>query len=371
MQFWITKSGLEIFDVARAYGLAAMLSYADEDQSSSPEISDAGTAYRINFPNGRPSAARLNGPDNSGWLDAFAPGVFGDPRGPQWNNILLTTRERQQSKKSGKVSYPRKQKIEKVKAILERVAVGFSQGSGHEVLTPKIGTGELLPGPLDPSAFKGLKHTTRSDYDENETSVDDVNWALGCLGGALAGRFVYQRNAGYFVLYPVPESVQWTDFREVRQETYGERLNSLSVQNAAAHYSVVLAEHLRQRAASGSPSTPRYSTILYFSLFKTLGQWKPGTAGRLSLQPLLEMAVRRPNEAEGVFNVWRYLFRRGSVQGNEDLALAITDLIMHPTLRTYERHVRVFARYIARGTRLENQYSEQSLKEVMSLVASQ
>ncbi|HZP27027.1 MAG TPA: hypothetical protein VFB90_08280, partial [Dehalococcoidia bacterium] len=69
--------------------------------------------------------------------------------------------------------------------------------------------------------------------------------------------------------------------------------------------------------------------------------------------------------------VWLYLFRRGSARGNEDLAAAITDLVMHPTLDSYERHVRVFARYIAQGAKTEFQYDEQSLKEVTALVSSQ
>ncbi|HXG53724.1 MAG TPA: hypothetical protein VNN77_20160 [candidate division Zixibacteria bacterium] len=359
MQFWITKSGLEIFDVARAYGLAALLSFADEDQSSSPEIKDVGTAYRINLPNGKPSLSRLKDRGNTGWLEAFTVGDFRDPLSAQWNCLFITDTAGQRETKRFSVQSALEKFVDDLRAR-ESVA-----------LVPKFDGEETLPGALDPTAFKGLRGRTRGQYSEGQTKVDRFNWALGCVGGALAGRFVYQRNAGYFVLYPMPESVKWTDFRELRQETYGERLNYLSVQNAAAHYSVVLAERLRQRAASGLSSTPRYSNILYFSLFKTGNQWKPGTAGHLNLQPLLELATQRPNDAEGVFNVWRYLFRRGSVRGNEDLALAITDFIMHPTLTTYERHVRVFTRYIARGTTVEFQYSEQSLKEVTALVSSQ
>jgi len=174
----------------------------------------------------------------------------------------------------------------------------------------------------------------------------------------------------------VPDRVEWSDFFHIREVTYGERPKKgprpyISVQNAAAHYSVVLAEQLRSRADSGISSAPRYSNLLYFSLFQAAGGWKPGNAGRLNLQPLLDLALGRPHEAAGVFKVWQYLFRRGSARGNEDLALAITDLVMHPTLDSYERHVRVFARYIAQGAKTEFQYDEQSLKEVTAFVSSQ
>jgi hypothetical protein len=363
------KSGLEVFDVARPYGLAALLSYADEVQANSPSIRDIGTAYAVELSGARITVDRLKATGD--WAAAFEPGKSVDVYAPQWNNVLLTTRVEQKSKKTGRVCHPRKTKIEKVRKTLEKKLPDLMEATGPVMLAAQIGKGELLPGPLDPSGFKGLKHETRGEFKEDETSVDKDNWALACLGAALTGRFVHERNAGFFVVYPVPDCVTWTDFREVRKETYGERLkNYLSVQNAAAHYSVVLAENLRRRAASGLASTPRYSSLIYFSMFKTGNQWKPGSGGRLNLQLLIDMAIQRPHEAEKVLSVWRYMFRRGSARGNEDLALAITDLIMHPNLENYERHVRIVNRYIARGTNVEFQYTDQSLKEVMSLVSS-
>lgn len=359
MRFWITKSGLEIFDVARAYGLAALLSYADEAQSASPVVSDAGAVYCVDLPGGKPSASRLkSGANNSGWLEAFAIDDFRNPLSPQWNSLFVTDTAEFKKKK-------RKAARDLLKTRLDDL-LGRAKQPG---LVADFESGETLPGGLDPVAFKGLRGRTRGQYTEGQTKVDQLNWALACLGGALAGRFLYQRGAGYFVVYPVPESMDWTDFREVRKKTYGQRLSYLSVQNAAAHYSVVLAEHLRSRAASGLVSTTRYSNLLYFSLFKTGNQWKPGNAGRLNLQPLLDLALGRPHDAAGVFKVWQYLFRRGSKRGNEDLALAVTDLIMHPTLDSYERHVRVFTRHIAQGAKTDFLYSEQSLKEVIALVS--
>jgi len=338
--------------------LAAVLSYADEDQSSSPTIADAGPLYLIDFPNGKPSAARLMDAHNGGWREAFVVGDFRDVLSPQWNSLLVTDRAEHRERKRANA-----------KRILEEGFDNLLDNAGKPPgLMTDLDGSETLPGGLDPVAFKGLRGRTRGQYTEGQTKVDPLNWALACLGGALARRSVYQRNAGYFVVYPVPELVRWADFREVRKETQGERLNYLSVQNAAAHYSVLLAERLRRLAASGLAHASRYSNLVYFSLFKTGNQWKPGNAGRLNLQPLLDLALQRPDEAEGVFKVWEYLFRRGSVQGNEDLALAISELIMHPTLRSYERHVRVLARHIAQGAKVEYQYREQTLREVTSLV---
>jgi hypothetical protein len=74
--------------------------------------------------------------------------------------------------------------------------------------------------------------------------------------------------------------------------------------------------------------------------------------------------------------VWHSLFRRGSVQGNEDLAVAITEFIAHPTLETYEKHARVFLRHIAKGVKMQSEsgewqvYDDESIKEAMSYVTS-
>ncbi|MGQ9498627.1 MAG: hypothetical protein ACUVSP_10165 [Desulfotomaculales bacterium] len=358
MRFWISKSGLEVFDLARAYGLAALLGYADEVQRASPVIEDAGVAYLVELPGGKLSAERLRtSPD---WVGAFEPGAFGDTLAPQWESLFLTYRKPDE----------RRKKRERVKQILEEEAAQLFSGQEVNIDVRWERREETLLGGLDPTAFKGVRGTTRGQYSESQVEVDLLNWALGCLGGALAGRFIYQRNT-CFIIYTVPERVQWSDFFHIRHATYGERLPYLSVQNAAAHYSVVLAEHLRQRATDPRTYAPaRYSNLLYFSLFKTGNQWKPGNAGRLNFQPLLKLALDLTHgaEAEDVFRVWLYLFRRGSVRGHEDLALAITELVMHPTLRAYEQHVRVIARHLAQGMKAEFQYSENALREVTCLV---
>ncbi len=353
MQFWIMKSGLEIFDVARAYGLAALLKYANEDVSE-PLVEDKGMVYLVTLPEGRLSSDHLR--SNTGWLDAFHPGEFGDPLSPAWNGLFVTDTAKFKESKRREVRQTLEEQLDNV--------LRQAQEGG---LVANFEGDETLPGGLDPAAFKGLRGRTRGQYVEGQSKVDKANWALACLGGALTGRFIYQRNA-YFVVYPVPERIEWSQFREVRQQTYGERLNYISAQNAAAHYSVVLADHLRSRAASASETAPRYSSLLYFSLFKTGNQWKPGNAGKVNLRRLTDLALGHPHESEGVFKVWNYLFLRGSVKGNADMAVAITQLVMDPKLESYEQHVKVFLRYLALGVKVESQYTNEPLQEVTTLV---
>uniref|UniRef100_A0A7C3AMW9 Uncharacterized protein n=1 Tax=Thermorudis sp. TaxID=1969470 RepID=A0A7C3AMW9_9BACT len=88
----------------------------------------------------------------------------------------------------------------------------------------------------------------------------------------------------------------------------------------------------------------------------------------MNLRRLLDLALGHPHESEAVFNVWKYMFRRGSLKGNEDMALAITQLVMDPKLESYEQHVKVFLRYLALGVKVESQYTNEPLQEVTTLV---
>ncbi|HHY34170.1 MAG TPA: hypothetical protein GX510_00815 [Firmicutes bacterium] len=359
MQFWITKTGLEAFDVARAYGLSALLSYADEAQVDSPSIDDTGWAYLVTLNNGAPSVSRLRqSPDWLGVFEAADKGTLG----PQWNGLFITILDEKQ----------KRAKRELVRTLLEDEAGRLFEG-GTGLIEVSWQDGQVaVPGGLEPTAFKGVRTATRGRYAEPQLEVDNLNWALGCLGGALAGRFIYQQRS-CFVIHAVPFHVSWRDFWHLREVTHVNRLaRYLGVKHAAAHHSVTLAENMRKMAVARCVSYPRYSRVMYFSLFKTGNQWKPGNAGRLNLWPLLELATdeKRSKEAENVFGVWEELLRIGSQRGHEQLGHAVTELLVHPSLASYERHARVLARHLAGSSKIDLLYNENALKEVIRIVES-
>ncbi len=355
MPYLVMKSGLMVFDIARAYGLAALLKHSDEDQSSSPVINDVGIAYAVDFPTGKPSKERLAG--NTAWQSLFGPPDNRDPRNPAWNSLFVTDLS----------PNAKRSKIKIAKEHLETNMEEIITQAQRQGLMAQF-EGETLPGGLEPAAFKGSKSITRAQYSEAQTKVDSNNWALACLGGALAGRYVWQRGE-IFAIYPEPEHVYFSNWYEIREQTYSERLNYLSISTATAHYSVVLAKAMREKAAGQPGFGDRFSNLVYFSLFKTGNQWKPSAAGQLNLQLLLKLALECPHETAELFEVWEYLFRRGSVQGNEDMAEAITALIMNPSLESFEKHSRVLLRYIVRKeVKTMNLYTDEALKEVMEIV---
>lgn len=348
MQYFVLKSGFEILDACRAYGLAEIL-YALGRGEHVPLIEDAGQAYRIGM-DGEPSTQHLS--DSERWQAVL------EER--NWQQVFLTYKKQWTGQR------------DKVRDVLEKNSNRIVLAAGEGLAVDFDGR-STLPGPLEPCGFKGLKGLTTGDYAERPTQVDEINWALGCLGAAVAQRYRLQRVAGnkweYYVTLPVPENLEWRNFLEVRGLVYEKGVSYHSVRTAVAHFSVLLADAVRDKA-DGNPFFPaRFSGVLYFSLFPSGNQYKPAAGGVFQLGKLMNMALSRSAGAEPAFKSWDYLFRRGSVQGAEDLADAITELVMAPSLDTYYRHARVFLRYIVdpnRRVKAEFLYSEEALWEVMN-----
>ncbi len=352
MQFTITKSGLEIFDTCRAWGLANLL-YAGCQGSLSPLISDTGAWFVLTV---QSDLGRLDLAGSDQWRALKAD--------ENWQNVFLTYKRQWTGRRDDAI------------AVLERSARMILDRASTTGLVADFDGDTTLPGPLDPSAFKGLRGRTLGDYGEGQTSVDEINWALGCLGAVTAQNYKLQRVTGgkweHYVTLPVPELVLLDNFREVR-ELVGKRpnLNYAGVRVAAAHYAVVLADAVREKGA-GRPDLPmRFSKLLYFSLFRSGQQVKPAGGGAVSVGPLIELALKNASAATNVFETWDYLFRRGSVKGCDDLAHAVTELVLDPSRDTYYRHARIFSRYIFdsnRRVKRDKLYSEDSLTEVMNYV---
>lgn len=352
MQYFVTKSGLDRFDACRAYGMAELL-HALTRGRLSPTIADVGGAFLLTLPS-NPSARDVS--ESEEWHAVFAL--------PTWAQVFLTYK--------GGWSDQR----DKVRAALEKNVTAIL-AKGAVGLAVDLGGDCTLPGAMDPTVFKGLKGLTRgSSFEETQTGADEMNWALGCLGAAVAQCYRRQRIAGnkweYYVTLPVPEQVRYSDFHAIRGLVYQKGLRYVGVRNASAHFSLRLADAIRQKAA-GNPSFPlRFSTVAYFSLFRSGQQFKPSLGGALHVAPLICMALEEPALAAEVFSTWDYLFRRGSRQGAEDLAAAVTELIMAPSVESYYCHARVLLRYIVdrnKGVKRENLYTETALREVLKYVS--
>ncbi|MDI6828714.1 MAG: hypothetical protein QME62_09545 [Armatimonadota bacterium] len=351
MRYFISKSGLEVFDTAKAYGLATCLYYGSDFES--PTIYDCGSIYLLDHPAEMP----VEVPSSAGWE-----GLFADDN---WNNVFRTYKQLWRTQ------------VENVKKFLATCYIEilreFSQPNRPAQICET--KGETLPGPLDPTAFKGLRTATKGVYGEGQIKVGATDWVLACLGGALCGKYIPQRSVGnkweYFAIYWMPQQVIFEGFLDIRNRLKDTRLQYLGIQNAAAHQAVVLAKTVRQQTLDPRKHIDHFSEIAYFTLFQSGQQLKPSASGKVNLSHLMKLALNPSSKAGNVLDIWDYLFRRGSTLGAENLALAITELVMHPSLDTFERHAKIFLRYLPKGIKGEFQYDEETLKEVILLMSDQ
>ncbi len=322
MQYFITKTGLDAFDTARAWGLGIILNTLT---SAEVVIEDLGWAYQL-----KPLASQNLDPTllktNSQWGALFAE--------DGWRRVFLTTRSGWEAKR------------DQVRSILEHASTFLCHDLTRPDNSVKFGTGETLPGGLDPAGFKGLRHATRASYTEDQLRVDRNHWALACLGMALCANYSF--DGVWLVALPVPERVYLDYFRDIHTLFNVSSLRYHGSQNAAAHYAVQLVERVRQRAASAGSLRDYFSAVIYFSLFKTRQQIKPGQGGQLRLKPLMDAIARDHHNTESMLRWLDACFRLGAVEGAEDLGIAATELVMRWDIDSYERVMITLGRVIGR-----------------------
>jgi hypothetical protein len=328
VQFFVTKTGLDAFDTARAWGLAVLLNVLTQDEV---RLQDASWAFILEPKGCIPQNAQLTGLGS--WGTLFAAGDV------QWDSVFVTQRGRQGAKKG------------QVRQILQTQLHSLLSDLQRPDNSVEIGSGENVPGGLEPAAFKGLRHVTKASYREDQLKVSEGHWALSCLGMATCGTYRFSREAGQYrwlVLLPVPQNVHFNYFRNVQELMRPSGLRYIGVQNAAAHYAVQLAEQLRRRAAAQGSLQDRFSGVLYFTLFGTRQQVKPSQGSQLNLTPLMDAIQEDPHGTEAMLKWLDYCFRLGATRGAEELALAVTELVMRWDLDAYEKLVRVLIRAINR-----------------------
>lgn len=354
MQFFITRTGLDAFDVARAWGLAVLLNVLMEEEV---ELQDFGWAFILQPATLALEDAKLAG---LGWRTLIK------AEDVRWQQVFMTLRKKQEKLSEEEVS--------QVQQVLESNWQSLMRGLRQPNNAVTIGQGKTLPGGLEPSAFKSLRHDTKASYGEEQLRVPEEHWALACLGMATCGTYRLSREAGqsnWLALLPIPQSVRFNYFRDVQQLLRPHSIRYRGVQNAAAHYAVQLVEGLRRRAAAQGSLQDQFSAVLYFTLFGAGQQTKPSQGSQLNLAPLMQLVQDDPHGSEAVLKWLDYCFRLGATEGAEDLALAATELVMRWDLDAYERLVRVLVRFVAKKqVKYENLPNEGLMRRVMKYVAA-
>lgn len=316
-RFFVNKTSLEMFDVFRAYGLAFLIS---DTEDTDIIIRDIGYCYQI---------------DVRGELPKKPNPLLLEER-DEWRRIFRTFRERKDSKKK----HPRKEveklimeEYEEIKEIHRKID-----------FLPKIGKsveeGKTLYQTLDVSAAKGYREEKRSSYHEGtQLEVDKYSWAVSCIGAAWT---IVWRESKSFILcmVPNPYDVLLISHRAI-QNDLDKRVCAISANTALVHYSVRLTTLVAERQLS--PNV-KYDSVVFNTMRKTGQQPKPGGGGKYSLI-FLESLAETSQGVLALKEIDRKFPLSSRVKGiQQDLALALTDFLLRPTLENFKTFESLYIR---------------------------
>jgi hypothetical protein len=343
--FVVNKTSFDMFDVFRAYGLAYLIGGFEKKVIT--YIHDNGYAFIIEVDGDLPAK-----PD---------PKLF-EETGSAWSTIFRTFKER----KDLKMTHPRKDAEEIVTQNYQHLLDIHRKYDFLPQIGKKVKDGRTLYQTLDVSAAKGYREEKRDIYHEGtQIEVDKYSWAVAVIGAAWSSVWpqnLMRRDMSFLIcIVPNPKRVLLISHRDV-QNRLDKRLCGISANTALIHYSVKLVQLVREKS-----DEVEYDNVVFNVMQKTGQQPKPGGGGKYSLD-LLEKLTRTQAGRYAIEKIDKYLLpthpRTKGIQ--QDVALALTDFLLHPTLENF----RTFENLYIRGQANKKLYpwEEKQLGEILKYV---
>lgn len=311
-QFFLNKTGFEMFDALRAFGLAYLLN--NPDDITDIRIQDLGHLYLISTEGKLPSNVN--------------PQLFVDDDG--WAQVFQTVRERKDAKKKT----PRKDVEEILTAEYQGILKTYSDSGFHPIIGNVVKDGRAIYQSIDISAAKGFREEKKgvTYHEGSQLYTDKRSWAIACIGSVF---FNYHRGGSDFILnlVPNPTDVWLIQHRQIRSDLSKENICNISANVALAHYSVKMASLIARRKEARSS---KYDSIIFNVMRRTGQQPKPGGGGKFGLS-LMWQFLQDPSGFDALEKIDNIL-KNGYAKGiKEELAFSFAEFIIHPSLRNFIR----------------------------------
>lgn len=327
MEYYLTKSGLNNYDLSRAYGLALIISYLVE---SKVILCDSGFFYRIiteQTPN-LDDIARLN--ILIGW-------------DLPWDGVFSTIKKSDRKLKKEKIKNFIENK-QNINNILEK----YSNIVLPELLNSKTENSETLFQSFDIGASKGIREYIRlqRNYSEGSQiyiSIEDfILSVIGHLNCTIWQWNIVNRDKKLIaiLLCPGADGLQIEKFIELKRQVQDAIKRHQAGTFAMLSYTAtLLAKIFWIMKYKEQTFIPKFTSLIYGIMTKTGQQMKPFAGGIYPLDFLYQL-VDLP-QGGMIFDIWLDVFNKTNiVKGNDELALTLSEFIVHPSLETYERYIR-------------------------------
>lgn len=366
MPYYVTRTGLPMFDTCRAYGLALIIERLAQKSGATEDvtITDMETTYLIHGP---PTHELLQADE-----EVAFDGLFAVNDG--WCSTLLTTGrtpKAERLKPASRVNLQKKvQDVQKLLFDFKSWLKEFEQPITIELRSSGGKGFESLPGSLDVSASKGIRRAKLNGYSEGEQLfVPEIDWAISLFGNS---HFVRSSWAGgdFASLLAMPQFITMSDQHNLKSITEKQYLCNISTSTVAAHYAIQLAAAIQQNRSNRSAYANRYSNLVVQTMTYSGKMWKPSNGTIFPLQYPMMLVENDLAISANVFGLWNHLFRWGRVKGNEKLALTLAEFLGQPSLKTFEEHAKVHLRMTItkEQRRIFSPYQEDWMKEVLRYV---
>lgn len=321
---YVSKSGLRVFDLSRAYGLGLLA----EALGGNAKLIEHGSYFEI------------NGDELDFEKLSKLYKYLGDDL--PWKDSLRTIQGDEK----------KKEKFEEIKTKFSDKEFIKSLVDSHRSFNTNIWGNETLYHSIEPAAAKGIRdEIIRRSYTEGEQlKVSKEEWALAFFGHINIS--TWQRGEGQqLCVIPHPDHLEIKNIEILRDGMRKiRRINRAGTEVSVAQICVSL-----YKSAMASQSNPfmggaKFNNMLFYSLTKTATQWKPGglEAYPLDLINRLIESGATSQKIYEVLDIWEKIIQMGNRKGWESLALGLARTIGKPNIDNWEKYISLHLRYSKR-----------------------
>lgn len=355
MNYFIIKSGMQNFDLSRAYGLGLLLHILTNSKSM---VKDFGHYFLIEN-NGKVSMKKIKN------LNSFLSKDL-----PWWGPIGTNIGDIPKKQKMTKKFFKNKKESDH---ILNKYNSLSEQLSNKEKFT------ETLYGSMEPAAFKGERKKRKLDkYNEGVPfKISKYDFVLSLLGHLNFTIWKFDRKQKLTLsiqLLPDSDGINiggGGDIKSLIQiVSNAVRIHRNGTLPTLSNVAVVLGKQLYEMKYEERIFTPTFSSLI-FSVMSGGGPTskpKPSSGGLYPLDFLYKL-IESTEKSGKIFDLWTEIFRlTNNNSGYEDLALYLSEFITYPSKETLDRYLRSHLRiYLSKDIK-PRLYENEIMQEVMKNV---
>jgi hypothetical protein len=350
MEFYIVKSGMQMFDLSRAYGLGAVINILSNSESI---VKDLGCYYII----------ENNGKINLKNIEKISELLSEDL---PWKGPLFYPTKKRQNELS---NFFRKQEI--IDDLLRKY-----ESPNEDWL--KKEKKETLYGKMELSAFKGERKIKKLvKYTEgDQLKVSKYDFILSLIGHLNFTVWIWKlertsSTAVSILLSPDARGIniggKTGDIKSLKRDIQSSIfIHRDGILPTLAHAAVNIAKNVYEMKYEEKLFVPKFSSLV-FGVTRSGGpKSKPKPLGG-GVYPLdfLYRIIESTEKSGQIFDQWIKIFKLANKPGYEDLSIALSEFVTYPSEETLEKYLKTHLRTFLNKKIKPSLYEYDIIKEVI------